>query len=71
MKDAIKASWRCVLPPDKNGFMGFAVDGEDGRVHRFMLPVEESRSIAEATLDYLDANQEDHKVGRSLQGQHH
>ena len=52
------ANWRCVLPPNKEGLMGLAVDGDGGQVYRFLLPESDMRHIAGTTLEYLDSTLE-------------
>ncbi len=55
MKSAINVEWRCVTPPNDEGLMGIAFDGED-KVYRFMIPVEDARHVAGAIMDCIDIN---------------
>ena len=67
MKGAIKGDWRCVTPPNDDGFVGVAVNGEDGCVYRFLLHCDDARHIAESILDYLDTTREDRRGCLALQ----
>lgn len=61
MKDAEKCCLRCVHPVDSDGRIAMAVDGENNRVIRFDLNIEDAKTMALLILDYCDATPTGHK----------
>lgn len=62
MSDAIKAICGFVLPSNQEGFIRLVLDGEDGRVYRFLLPVDSVVNIADTITDCVNNDDEEYKA---------